>query len=290
MKVYLDRAQLAAPRATAIRSRLYAAGFELVDCPHDGMKEVIDKAITVDMFMYALDNPARSTLLLISGDRGYAPMLSRLSLRGYNIIIVTPITTANAGLRLAQCHSVYEWSDQLTLLQSQELEQALPRQPPKKSAKASQATFTPIRTSKKLPEGTGFFSSSVKPTTDTKSDTATSSRPTSMRSSEKQPYASKSPKNAGPSHMSIEVDPMFQALVDILKANRSEGLLYLSSSALGQMLPKKNPNVFGDAGVSKLKEYTILAEEKQIIVFKSDKSGPIEKGSDRFISLHPRLL
>ncbi|KAH9922614.1 NYN domain-containing protein [Fomitopsis serialis] len=115
-RVYMDRAQLTAPRATAMRSRLYSAGIELVDCPHDGLKEVVDKAITVDMFEYALDNPAPSTLMLISGDRGYAPMLSRLSLRGYTVVIITPVT-AQAGLRLAQCHAVYEWSDQLTLLE-----------------------------------------------------------------------------------------------------------------------------------------------------------------------------
>lgn len=46
-KVYMDSAHvLASLGGTTVRSRLSSAGIELVDCPHDGMKEVVDKAIT----------------------------------------------------------------------------------------------------------------------------------------------------------------------------------------------------------------------------------------------------
>lgn len=41
-KVYMDSMQLGA----SARSQLFSSGAELVDCPHDGMKEVVDKAIT----------------------------------------------------------------------------------------------------------------------------------------------------------------------------------------------------------------------------------------------------
>lgn len=71
--------------------------------------------LLVDMFSYALDNPPPSSLVLISGDRGYAQMLSRLAFRGYHVVIVTP-TATQAGLRMSQCSEMYEWSDQLTSL------------------------------------------------------------------------------------------------------------------------------------------------------------------------------
>ena len=36
---------LASAGGTTVRSRLSSAGLELIDCPHDGKKEVVDKAI-----------------------------------------------------------------------------------------------------------------------------------------------------------------------------------------------------------------------------------------------------
>ena len=39
-KVYMDSVQ-----GTIVRSRLSSAGLKIVDCPHDNMKEVVDKAI-----------------------------------------------------------------------------------------------------------------------------------------------------------------------------------------------------------------------------------------------------
>lgn len=42
-KVYMDSAIVS---SAAVRSQLSYAGLELVDCPHDKMKEVVDKAIT----------------------------------------------------------------------------------------------------------------------------------------------------------------------------------------------------------------------------------------------------
>ena len=128
-KVYLDSERVSA----TVRSQLSSAGLELVDCPHNGMKEVVDKSIigmheisplkihltnadlSVDALLYALDNPAHGSFILISGDRGYAQMLSKLALRGYHVVVVAP-AVAQEGLRLAQCHEIYEWSDELAFL------------------------------------------------------------------------------------------------------------------------------------------------------------------------------
>ena len=63
---------------------------------------------------YALDNPPPSSLVLISGDRDYAQMLSKLTLRGYHVVVVAPASTITQdGLRLAQYNEMYEWSDRL---------------------------------------------------------------------------------------------------------------------------------------------------------------------------------
>jgi len=284
-RVYMDRAQLTAPRATAMRSRLYSAGIELVDCPHDGLKEVVDKAITVDMFEYALDNPASSTLMLISGDRGYAPMLSRLSLRGYTVVIITPITS-QAGLRLAQCHAVYEWSDQLTLLESQDY--ANPAQPSGTTTVQSRPMISapgskPLPTNKTLPEESTFFSAAAKPVSDAQP-------PKSTQSSESSTAILKSPKKGEHPREPIAVNPIFQTLVDILRTKRKEGIFYISFSELGAMLLKEQADVYKEAGVSRLKKYTTLALDDELIVFKSDKSGPVEIGGNRFVGLHPRML
>jgi len=44
-KAYLDIAELPASRSVSIRSELQSSGVSLVDCPHNGRKDVADKMI-----------------------------------------------------------------------------------------------------------------------------------------------------------------------------------------------------------------------------------------------------
>ncbi|XWS39945.1 hypothetical protein CRYUN_Cryun18bG0097900 [Craigia yunnanensis] len=62
---------------------------KLIDVPN-GRKDAADKAILVDMFLFALDNPPPSSIVLISGDVDFAPALHILGQRGYTVIIVIP--------------------------------------------------------------------------------------------------------------------------------------------------------------------------------------------------------
>lgn len=60
------------------RSDLQLSGCHLVDCPHNGRKEVADKMIIVDAMQFAFSNPGGATLCFITGDVDYAYLLSVL--------------------------------------------------------------------------------------------------------------------------------------------------------------------------------------------------------------------
>ncbi|KAI3982109.1 hypothetical protein MKX01_019015 [Papaver californicum] len=72
-----------------LREGCQRTGVKLVDVPN-GRKDAADKAILVDMFLFALDNPPPSTILLISGDVDFSPALHILGQRGYTVILVIP--------------------------------------------------------------------------------------------------------------------------------------------------------------------------------------------------------
>ncbi|CAI9786306.1 unnamed protein product [Fraxinus pennsylvanica] len=66
-------------------------GVNLVHVPN-GRKDAADKAILVDMFLFALDYRRPATILLISGDIDFEPALHTLRHQGYTIIVaIKPI-------------------------------------------------------------------------------------------------------------------------------------------------------------------------------------------------------
>lgn len=72
-----------------LREGCQRTGVRLIDVPN-GRKDAADKAILVDMFLFALDNPPPSSIMLISGDVDFAPALHILGQRGYIVILVIP--------------------------------------------------------------------------------------------------------------------------------------------------------------------------------------------------------
>ncbi|KAF8969794.1 limkain-b1-type NYN domain-containing protein, partial [Flammula alnicola] len=94
-------------RALTLRSELQSSGVSLVDCPHNGRKDVADKMIIVDMLAHAIDNPAPSTIVLITGDRDFAYAMSILRLRRYRIILLT-LPNAHSSLT-AQASICMDW-------------------------------------------------------------------------------------------------------------------------------------------------------------------------------------
>ena len=59
------------------------------------------------MLAYAIDNPAPSTIILISGDRDFVYAVSILRLRKYRVVVIAPNAT-HTSLK-TQASAVYEW-------------------------------------------------------------------------------------------------------------------------------------------------------------------------------------
>ncbi|XP_071691740.1 uncharacterized protein [Rutidosis leptorrhynchoides] len=72
-----------------LREGCQRTGVRLIDVPN-GRKDAADKAILVDMFLFALDNPPPSSIMLISGDVDFSHALHVLGQRGYTVILVIP--------------------------------------------------------------------------------------------------------------------------------------------------------------------------------------------------------
>ncbi|KAE8686761.1 putative receptor-like protein kinase [Hibiscus syriacus] len=90
-----------------LREGCQRTGVKLIDVPN-GRKDAADKAILVDMFLFALDNPPPSSIMLISGDVDFAPALHILGQRGYIVILVIPARSVSSALCSAG-KFVWDW-------------------------------------------------------------------------------------------------------------------------------------------------------------------------------------
>ena len=71
----------------------------------------------VDMLVYAIDNPAPSTVILITGDRDFAYALSILKLRQYHTVLVT-LPDAHPSLT-NQAKTCFDWVDSVVNSQAE---------------------------------------------------------------------------------------------------------------------------------------------------------------------------
>ncbi|XAR59443.1 hypothetical protein NMG60_11015284 [Bertholletia excelsa] len=91
-----------------LREACQRTGVKLIDVPNR-RKDATDKAILVDMFLFALDNPPPSSIMLISGDMDFAPAMHVLGQRGYTVILVIP---SGVGISSALSNAgrfVWDW-------------------------------------------------------------------------------------------------------------------------------------------------------------------------------------
>ncbi|CAH8321058.1 unnamed protein product, partial [Eruca vesicaria subsp. sativa] len=72
-----------------VREGLQRTGVKLVDVPN-GRKDAADKAILLDMFLFVLDHPPPSTIVIITGDVDFSPALHVLGQRGHNVVVIIP--------------------------------------------------------------------------------------------------------------------------------------------------------------------------------------------------------
>ncbi|KAL0563605.1 hypothetical protein V5O48_018459 [Marasmius crinis-equi] len=108
---YTNLSELSSPRSVLLRSELQCSGLSLIDCPHNGRKNVVDEMIIVDMLTYAIDNDSEGlTMILISGDRDFAYPISVLRLRMYQVVLISPsIPCSHLSLR-AQASACLDWN------------------------------------------------------------------------------------------------------------------------------------------------------------------------------------
>jgi len=90
-----------------IRRGCQNTGINLIDVP-SGYKDAADKAILIDMFLFALDNRPPALILLISGDVDFAPALHKLRQRGYTIAVALPRVRVHSALSNAG-NFVWDW-------------------------------------------------------------------------------------------------------------------------------------------------------------------------------------
>ncbi|RID53063.1 hypothetical protein BRARA_G00488 [Brassica rapa] len=72
-----------------VREGCQRTGVKLVDVPN-GRKDAADKAILLDMFLFVLDHPPPSTIVIITGDVDFAPALHVLGQRGHSVVVIIP--------------------------------------------------------------------------------------------------------------------------------------------------------------------------------------------------------
>ncbi|KAJ7571557.1 hypothetical protein O6H91_01G166800 [Diphasiastrum complanatum] len=91
-----------------VREGCQRTGVNLIDVPN-GKKDASDKAILVDMFLFALDNPPPCTIFLISGDVDFASALHKLGQRGYTIVLAIPSGVGVASTLCSAGRYVWDW-------------------------------------------------------------------------------------------------------------------------------------------------------------------------------------
>lgn len=91
-----------------LREGCQRTGVKLVDVPN-GRKDAADKAILVDMFLFALDNHPPSSIMLISGDVDFAPALHILGQRGYTIVLAIPSSVTVSSALSSAGSVVWDW-------------------------------------------------------------------------------------------------------------------------------------------------------------------------------------
>ncbi|XP_062202353.1 uncharacterized protein LOC133904809 isoform X2 [Phragmites australis] len=91
-----------------LREGCQRTGVKLVDVPN-GRKDAADKAILVDMFLFALDNRPPSSIMLISGDVDFAPALHVLGQRGYTIVLAIPSSVTISSALSSAGNFTWDW-------------------------------------------------------------------------------------------------------------------------------------------------------------------------------------
>ncbi|KAL1675074.1 NYN domain-containing protein [Schizophyllum commune] len=156
---YLDLQQCAVP--ASMRSELQSTGVALVDCPHNGQKDVVDQMLQTDMLVFALDHPAPATIVLISGDRDFAYVASILRRRMYNVVLICHSTPGPHKSLLQQVSTHVDWNTQVLGLTSSSLDHL--RRPSAQASAPLRPALPPAPSNRTLTSYTTQPSGAAKP-------------------------------------------------------------------------------------------------------------------------------
>ncbi|OBZ75185.1 hypothetical protein A0H81_04566 [Grifola frondosa] len=302
-KAYLESSERSSLKSLPLRSELVSCGVSLIDCPHDGRKDVADKMMIVDMLAYAMDNSTSATVILISGDRDFAYALSILRQRQYQVVVISP-KAGHLSLK-SQAEVVHNWPQDFLYDLRPSVDVG--------ASRGRDRSNTPPRSRRSSPTGHLSYPSMVSvsppPTPKLRSTTVRSQMqnpperdaghghdPRGATSVDaflfpetpfspwgvKDDYDRRETVAARPSKPSTP--PGFHVLVKILRREYAAGIRYVPGSQLGSLLSQERSlsSIYERAGVTRLKEYTALAEKhKLVIVGKEDRNG------QNWIALHP---
>ncbi|TRM61731.1 NYN domain-containing protein [Schizophyllum amplum] len=110
-KAYMDVQQCATP--AGLRSELQSSGVTLVDCPHNGQKNVVDLMLLTDMLVFALSQPGPVTVVLVSGDRDFAYTASVLRQRGHKVVLICHARPGPHRSLAAQVGECVDWNQEI---------------------------------------------------------------------------------------------------------------------------------------------------------------------------------
>ncbi|SPC63839.1 uncharacterized protein UHOD_00816 [Ustilago sp. UG-2017b] len=239
-KAYLElSSEMQAPNAVQVqlRSELQGCGVSLIDTPKSGRKDVADKMMITDLLAYAIDQPAPSTVVLISGDRDFAYPLGILRNRGYSVVLVTPPIGAVPILE-ASANVVMSWRQDVLGVQTN---------------KDGKPYSSYSNTGPNTPSKNGQYSSS--------SNQHASNQPSGGTSIGKPPGALKH-QDRRPSNRTLQLfDPLIKLLEQIKKEGNSKPLRSMVAARLVQL----DRGIFVRAGAAKWAEYAAVAEAAGIV-------------------------
>lgn len=93
-----------------VRRQLSSTGVRLSDVP-SGRKDAADRALLLDLMLFARDTPPPAVVLLITGDRDFAPSAHRLTQLGYTVLLSAPIATAQVAPELlSAAYRRFDWA------------------------------------------------------------------------------------------------------------------------------------------------------------------------------------
>ncbi|KAL1755354.1 NYN domain-containing protein [Schizophyllum commune] len=298
---YLDLQQCAVP--ASIRSELQSTGVALVDCPHNGQKDVVDQMLQTDMLVFALDHPAPATIVLISGDRDFAYVASILRRRMYNVVLICHSTPGPHKSLLQQVSTHVDWNTQVLGLPSSSLDYL--RRPSAQAPAPLRPPLPPTPFNRASTSPSTQISGAAKPQKSTKEELPASatkpplssddvvtpvhtqrmsspglpgsgapSMPKDSRASQDSGIAVDAAKLSSPPlakptvttpHSYSDVSVKFAPLIAALRSLHERGEHRPVRSTVGIALRAKETKAFELAGVSSFKEYAAAAVAEGVV-------------------------